>query len=148
MANELITQHQAILAQYGISEANVKEAEIAPVASAQDFGSLMLDVEGDGIELKEVGHFKCEGVTPPLLLLALAFHKSEKFKDSYAGFYTVTCLGATDGRQHVVTVSRPLDDTQNGLGNDLEQMVPGNIFRVAQIPTSRGFRVYRCIPLS
>lgn len=155
----IVTQYQAILAQYGIAEENVKEAEISPVASATDFTPLMgkvgllNDNETPGLILANGVEVKCTGVTPPLILLSLGFTKSQKYykpdepNKSYTGFYTVGIINTADGKQGVVTLSRPQLDTANGMGSDLEQMKPGNIFRVVSIPTNQGFRIFRAVPL-
>lgn len=153
----ILTRYQAILAANGIDAADVVPAEVE-VSSATDFLPLMgpvnllSDNETPGLVLADGTEVKCAGVTPPLILLNLAFRPGDRYKNddknkSYTGFYTVTVLNTLSGKQAVVTISKPELDSNNGMGQDLEGMKRGNIFRVAHIRTSSGFRVFRAIPL-
>lgn len=145
---------KAVMAKYGVTPAQV----VAPVPEVT--GKLNFDqlcVVKTAVTDPATGQsIDCEAHSGPLMYLKAVAYDPDNVQDfktryaGYAGFFVYTIFHPEKG-ECVVTHGIPIGDDgtaePTAVSEHLSTLDQGNLFQVGLFRTSRGNRLFRCIPV-
>jgi hypothetical protein len=143
---EMPAELASVLADYGVTPADVHVAEAPKTATKVNFDQLctvktpIQDAKGNAI--KNNGH------TGPIVFLAYkGYSQPEESKyEGYDGFHIFE-LWSKDLGKVVVTTGQPEGDTTPEVVSYLKAQKPGAIVCIATIGTSSGNHIFRPVPV-